>query len=108
VFEIRHDHLYYADFKEGTSGGEIVAIDLKSGRDLWRSRLDALGAIPHSMYSNRMNLLCTDTVVAVFGDEGGGRYLEFKDIDTGKTVGHRVYPKDTLPAATAPSATPAQ
>jgi hypothetical protein len=37
-------------------------------------------------------------VMLIYGLETGGRYLEIKDVMTGETVGHRIYP----PATTQP------
>jgi len=94
VFRIQGDLLYYAEFHYSASGGRVVAVDLTSGKPLWQSRLKALGGVRHSAYLNRMTIDANDDVVSVYGNESMGRYLEFKDVRTGKTVGHKRFPKE--------------
>ena len=103
VFRIQGDHLYYADFAFSTTGGHIVAVDLTNGKPLWRSPLKALGGIRHSSYLNRMTIDANDEVVSIYGNESMGRYLEFKDARTGKTVGHRQFPNDENATAKTPA-----
>ncbi len=91
VFRILDDRLYYAKFHPGSSGGDIVAIDLTNGTELWSSSLKALGAFSHSAYSSSLNLDCNREVVTVWGNESMGRYIELKRVDTGETVGHRIF-----------------
>jgi len=100
VFRIQGDRLYYAEFHYSGSGGNVVAVDLTSGKPLWRSRLKALGGIRHSSYLNRMTIDANGEVVSIYGNESMGRYLEFKDVRTGKTVGHKQFPKEENAAAT--------
>jgi len=68
-------------------------VDLSKGNELWRSPLKALGEISHSSYLNRMTIDANDEVVSIYGNESMGRYLEFKDARTGKTVGHKRFSK---------------
>jgi len=91
VFRILDDRLYYADFYSGSSGGSIVAFDLKSGKELWKSPLKALGPIEHSAYFNWLNLDANYDVVTIFGYEARGRYFESKDVHSGQTLGHKVF-----------------
>jgi hypothetical protein len=96
VFIVRGDKLYYADFSTGTSGGKVVAVDLTTGKELWRSPLKALGEIAHSQYDNRMMLDANGGLVTIYGNESQGQYVEFKDIDTGQTVGHKQFTKEEV------------
>jgi hypothetical protein len=102
VFQIVDDRLYYADFTLGDQAG-IVAIDLTTGKELWRSKLIGLSTQPalmeHSPAVLMMNLSVNVDVVTICGREMG-RYIEFKDIKTGKTVGHKIFP---APLATRPA-----
>jgi len=93
VFRIQEDRLYYARFSFSGTGGSVVAVDLTTGKELWDSPLQALGLIEHSAYLNQMNLDANLEVVWVRGNESMGRYLEYKDVTTGKTVGHRIFPQ---------------
>jgi len=93
VFRIQEDRLYYARFSYSGTGGSVVAVDLTTGKELWDSPLQALGPIEHSAYRNLMNLDANLEVVWVRGNETMGRYFEYKDVTTGKTVGHRIFPR---------------
>ena len=93
VFRILDDSLYYAKFHPSSSGGHIVAVDLKTGKELWESPLEGIGPIQHSAYRTLLNLTANHDVVSVYGNESMGRYYEIKDAKTGKTVGNRVFPK---------------
>ena len=75
------------------AGGHIVAVDLKTGKELWESPLEGIGPIQHSAYRTLLNLTANHDVVSVYGNESMGRYYEIKDAKTGKTVGNRVFPK---------------
>ena len=66
VFRIVYDRLYYAKFLPGGTGGSIVAVDLASGKELWTSRLTALGPVDHSDYLALLNLDCNGNVVTMY------------------------------------------
>jgi len=89
VFQIVGDRLYYADYSSLGSGGTIVAVNLATGKVIWRAQLDALGPIEHSKYYSRMNLQADANSVRITGNESAGRYIEVKDTSTGRTVAHR-------------------
>jgi len=93
VFRILENRLYYARFHPSGSGGRVVAVDLSTGKELWDSPLQGIGLIQHSTYRNQMNLDANFEVVWVWGRESMGRYLEYKDVTTGKTVGQRIFPR---------------
>lgn len=94
VFRILNDRLYYADYPVNDCGGMIVCVDLANGKELWRSNLLAVGNVDHSGYANLISLDVNNEVVTVLGNEGAGRYIEFKSVKDGQTVGHKVFPKD--------------
>jgi len=91
VFVLRGDRLYFVNFAIEASGGEVVAVDLKTGKRLWKSPLRALGNPPHFAYRNRVDIAASDDVVQVVGNESAGRYYELKDAKTGETVGHKIF-----------------
>ena len=94
VFSLSGDVLVYADFLPSRTGCSVVAYDLKKQKQLWKTDLEGHGPISHTRYSNWVNLeVINNEVVRVFGNESAGKYLEFVDLKTGKTVGHRVYGK---------------
>lgn len=97
VFRIVNNRLFYADFRRNSTGGKIVAVDLASGKELWRTPLEALGQVQYSAYSNLMNLQADEGIVTVYGWEGAGKYIEIKDAATGRTVGHKIFPRDPVP-----------
>jgi hypothetical protein len=93
VFAVRDDVLYYADYHPSSSGCAVVAYDLRKQKQLWNTHLTGLGGVDHSKYHNAVNLDLEKYAVCVRGKESYGNYIEFVDLKTGKTVGHKVYPR---------------
>lgn len=92
---VRNGILYRADYDQITSGCAIVAFDLKAEREMWKATLQGLGPIRHSKYRNRVWMEPVDeSVFAVYGHESAGRYVEVVDWKTGKTLGHKVFPRE--------------
>lgn len=56
VFLIRNDVLYYADYGRISSGCVVVAVDLKSGKQLWQRNLKGVGPVCHSEYYNAVRM----------------------------------------------------
>jgi hypothetical protein len=95
VFAVRDDVLYYAVYHTSSSGCAVVAFDLRQKKQLWRTYLKGLvERRPHSAYRNAVLLDLDGQAVCVHGKEAFGNYIEFVDRKTGKTVGHRVYPRE--------------
>ncbi len=94
VFCVQEDKLFYADFSPVSTGGHIIAIDLNSGTELWNEPLQALGDPSHFAYSNRINMFCSGSVLSIYGNEAFGRYIEYKKVDTGTTVGNKILPEE--------------
>lgn len=91
-FAQRNGVLYYADFSPISSGCSVVAFDLNAKKPLWTAELKGLGPIGHSKYRNEVRLEVFDgNTLRVFGKESSGRYVEFVDRGTGKSVGHKVF-----------------
>jgi hypothetical protein len=88
------DRLYLADFSPIASGCTVIAVNLKTGERLWQSPLRGLGPVHHSEYHNRVTIATDGTLITVWGKEASGRYVEFLDCKTGKTVGHKVFPEE--------------
>lgn len=108
VFLIEGDRLYWANFGSSGSGGEIVAVDLSTGKEIWRHRLLAMGEVVHSGYFNQMILVLRDKTVVVYGKESYGHYVEVINAETGQLVGHEVYRAPVLGRTTSgPSTLPA-
>jgi hypothetical protein len=94
VFAVRDDVLYYAVFHPSSSGCAVVAFDLKAKKQLWKTHLRGLrDGRPHSVYRNAVLLDLDGQAVCVRGQEAFGNYIEYVDLRTGKTVGHKVYPR---------------
>jgi hypothetical protein len=91
----RNDVLYRADYSWTSSGCAVVAFDLKAGKELWKAKLKGLGPIHHWKYCNRVLMEpVDDAVFAVYGQESAGRYVELVEFKTGRTVGHKVFPRE--------------
>jgi hypothetical protein len=92
---VRDGVVFRADYDQITSGCTIVAVNLKAGRELWRATLRGLGPIDHSKYHNRVWMEpVDDSVFAVYGHESAGKYVELVDWKSGKTLGHKVFPRE--------------
>jgi hypothetical protein len=91
VFAERKNVLYYADFSQWSSGCTVVAYDLKSKKQLWKTNLKGLGPIDHTKYHNAVILELKDDALHILGNESAGKYVEYVELKSGKTVGHRVF-----------------
>jgi len=93
VFAGRGNVVYYADFIPQSSGCTVIAYDLKEKKQLWKANLKGLGPIDHTKYRNQVSLDIKDDAVRILGNESAGKYVEYLDLKSGKTVGHRVFGK---------------
>lgn len=92
VFTRQGDILYLADFCPVSSGCSILAIDFRAKKQLWKAELRGIGPVSHSKYFNQVTVhLVANDLLLVRGNEAFGRYLEFVNIKTGKTVGNKVF-----------------
>jgi hypothetical protein len=94
VFVQKDSTLVYALFHPSQQGCTLVAVNLDSGAELWRTELQAIEKAGHSGYSNLINMNAAEGIVVVHGKEGFGNYDEIVDLKTGKTLAHRVYDKE--------------
>ena len=87
--------VYHAEFSPAATGCTVMAYDLKGRKLLWQNRLEGLGPVEHSKYRNVVRFeRVNDEVIAIYGKETVGRYIEIVDMKTGKTVGHKVFTKE--------------
>jgi hypothetical protein len=86
VFTRWKDVLYIAEYSPIGTGCEVVALDLMTGTQLWKSRLEGIGPTGHSQYSNLVNIETDGWRVIVTGNETHGRYVEHLDLASGKTL----------------------
>ena len=92
VFTRRGDVLYLAEFSSLRTGCSIVAYDFKAKKELWKTDLKGIGPVAHSKYRNEVTIATAgDDAIFVTGRESGGRYIEYVDMKSGKTVGHKVF-----------------
>jgi hypothetical protein len=89
VFVRSGNVLYVAEFGPISSGCGVSAFDMKEREQRWWTRLKGIGDPPHSKYYNAINIEMEEGAILVFGNEAFGRYIEYLDPATGKTVGHR-------------------
>jgi outer membrane protein assembly factor BamB len=86
--------LYYPQFHPSSNGAALVAVDLTTGKELWKTQLQGIGPVRHFAYRNLINMEISKETVMIFGNESFGRYVEIVQLSTGKTVGHKEFPKD--------------
>lgn len=94
VFTRWRDTLFVAAHSHIASGCEVVAVDLQSGKTLWKTRLQGIGPIEHSQYLNRINIDTDGKRIIVYGNEANGRYIEHLDLKTGKMLVNKKLPAD--------------
>ena len=94
VFVESNNIVYYANYTPHSTGCTLIAYDLKAGKELWKTGLKGLGRIAHFQYHNAVALDIKEGALRILGNEAAGQYVEFVDMKTGKTVGHKVFKKD--------------
>ncbi|MBL9133674.1 MAG: ankyrin repeat domain-containing protein [Verrucomicrobiaceae bacterium] len=96
VFNIFDDRLFFADFSPATTGATIVAVDLKTQKELWRSSVLGIEIWGHFGYNNSLNLSGGGDSISVFGNESFGQYYESKRSDTGETTAHKLFTEEEI------------
>jgi hypothetical protein len=90
------DRLFAAEYSPSSDGCAVVAYDLDTRKELWRTQLRGLGPMLHSKYRNAVNLSVVEGVVVACAEESGGRYVECLSPRTGRVLYHRVLgPRDS-------------
>ncbi len=84
------DVLVFSDHSAIASGAAIVAVDLTTGTQRWRTPLDGIGPVHHSQYRNQVRLERVGQVVVVQGLEASGRYVALVDAATGAALANDV------------------
>jgi hypothetical protein len=92
VFKQRGDALYVAHYSPIATGCSVVAYDLKARKELWKCHLRCNPPDVHSEYWHRVNITTDGDAILIYGSEANGRYIEYVDAETGKTVGHKKLP----------------
>jgi hypothetical protein len=100
VFRTEKNILFLADYSGLTCGCTVAAYNLDDGKELWRTELEAVGKVSHSLYSNEVQMDLGhvqgvdgegDGRVFITGRESYGDYVEILDMKTGKQLAHRVF-----------------
>jgi hypothetical protein len=95
VFQIHKNVLFFPLYEGSSCGCTVVAYDLDTGKQLWKTELRAVGQVGHSVYSNSVRLEISrngeDEVLLVTGQEAYGDYREILDIKTGEMLAHKIY-----------------
>lgn len=94
VFAQLGDALYVAKFCPIATGCSVVAYDLKGRKKLWECPLQGNSPPFHSKYLHLVNITMDGKAVVVYGKESNGRYIEYVDARTGKTIGHKKLPPE--------------
>jgi hypothetical protein len=104
VYVMRGDVLYFADYSPISSGCQIAAYDLTTGKKAWKMQLEGLGPIDHTKYRNRvvMSVEQHPTVKDAFALvitswEAAGGYIEVRDLATGKQLALKKFETSELP-----------
>jgi hypothetical protein len=97
VFVQIKDVLYLADHPLFGKECKLIAYDLKARKELWARPLRGYPRDPadlrlyhhHRWFSPRITIEVDDGAILVFGQDWGGRYIEYVDPRDGKTIGHK-------------------
>ena len=87
--------VFVAFYNRSSAGCELAGFDGASGKQLWSVRLDGIGPIGHSKYSNRVQMRMIGATT-VFGSEAK-RYIEQRDAATGALVSHQLFAGEYQP-----------
>jgi hypothetical protein len=90
-FVVKDHVLYFTEYCRSATGCVLIAYDLANRKELWKAHLKGLGPINHFDYLNHVALELTGNAVKVLGHETAGDYVEFVDLRSGKTAGHKVF-----------------
>jgi hypothetical protein len=77
--------VFVAFYDRISAGCQLAGFDGATGKQLWSVRLDGIGPILHSKYSNRVQMRMIGGNPTVFGSEAK-RYIEQRDAATGALV----------------------
>ena len=94
VFTQLGNTVFVTDFSPIATGCRVIAYDLKAGKQLWKCSLKGNPPERHSKYRHQVTITVDDDAVLVYGNESNGRYIEYVDAKTGKTIGHKKLPPE--------------
>src|SRR5262249_49755683 len=102
VFVQFKDVLYVA--RTGPDDCQIVAYDLKARKELWACPLRGNPTGIHLWHCSRFgrhpmpvirtNIEVDGDALLVFGKDWGGRFVEYVDLRSGKTIGYKKLPPE--------------
>ena len=99
VFVTKDDVLFYPVYPRSGSGCSVIAIDLKSGNQLWKKKLRGIGSVVHSSYFNSVAMHLDTGGIRVYGNESMGKYVEILDPTTGDTLVQKKFSVDGKPVS---------
>lgn len=87
---VQGDKLILALYHSISTGSDLLALDINTGKILWHANVDQVNA-SHSEYYNTVNLYAYKDKVLMEGIESYGKYLQVFDIKTGSTLYSDLY-----------------
>lgn len=90
-FIIHKGLLVYVSYLQLASGCSLTVFDLNSKKKLWKSQLHGIGPVSHSAYGNKVYLSLDKDRIMVKGNESSGKYIEIRNLHTGKLLGYKVF-----------------
>jgi hypothetical protein len=94
VLARRGNVLYRADYYQCATGCSVVALDLHTGKKLWKCALVGIGPTAHSDYGNEVCMVVEDGLIVIYGRESNGRYIEYVDAKSGKSLANKTLPPE--------------
>ena len=81
-----NNRVYVVDYLRGKTGARLSAYSALDGSKIWRTDLEAIGPISHTIYSSRVQVRILEGDPVVYGSEESGAYIERRDAATGKLI----------------------
>jgi hypothetical protein len=86
------DKLILALYHRISTGSDLIALDLKTGKFIWHANVDQVNA-SHSEYYNQVFLYSYKDKVLMEGIESYGKYLQVFDVNTGSKLYSDIFGK---------------
>jgi outer membrane protein assembly factor BamB len=83
--------LFVVEYLFHMTSAMVTALNADTGGELWRTTVQGLGEITHSLYTNRVIARMVRGALVLYGKESAGRYIEVY-APTGERLSHRLLP----------------
>jgi hypothetical protein len=97
IFGANNGVLFFVHYYPYGEGATVTAHDLKTGKQLWETNLQAAGLCNHSAYGNEVFMTLYPAEIVIAGRETCGNYIEVLDQATGYRLAHQAFEDKDFP-----------